>query len=525
MKNMRRCICTLITLLLIFNVLSVVPIKVQASSAIEVSHDASSSQTITYSIDSGTTTYYWGTNSNYKNNPATNPSSNTTLVKKIVSSEGSYYMTTYREVWGSNGFLAGTVTSEYDMVRFYKISLDANGGTVGLSFVLASDYAGGKTDLPIPQRTGYEFKGWATSKSATSGVTSVCPSSNTTYYAIWSYIDNTAPEIYLKSIKGLNTDEVTFSFTASDNVGVDGYYWGTSSDYQNNAYKTLKTNSFVEYVYSGGTYYCFAKDKSGNISNAVSQTINQANFDPNGGSISRSVVLFTDESTFSYPTPARDGYTFEYWQETSDNQEIDFNNIDNNGYNIYNYKAIWKKNTTNSNIRESSVAKVSQKISAKPYKKSYGNKPFNIKAKTSGNGKLSYKSSNKKVATVSSKGKAIIKGCGKTTITIKASSTAKYTYATKKITITVKPGKLKVTGYSKGSSITFKQQPNADGYIAKTKRVGSNYKKIFSASKNKKSISVKGLPKGKYKIKLSAWKKISSKKVYGKETNVIIVIG
>ena len=103
--------------------------------------------------------------------------------------------------------------------------------------------------------------------------------------------------------------------------------------------------------------------------------------------------------------------------------------------------------------------------------------------------------------------------------------TLKYKSASKKITITVRPGKVKVTGYSKGSKITFKKQPNADGYIAKVKKVGSKYRKNIKVSKKSKYISVKSLPKGKYHIKISAWKKISGKKIYGQEQGVLIVKG
>ena len=40
--------------------------------------------------------------------------------------------------------------------------------------------------LPVPTRTGYSFKGWATSTSASSGITgSYTPSGNVTLYAIW----------------------------------------------------------------------------------------------------------------------------------------------------------------------------------------------------------------------------------------------------------------------------------------------------------------------------------------------------
>ena len=70
------------------------------------------------------------------------------------------------------------------------------------------------------------------------------------------------------------------------------------------------------------------------------------------------------------------------------------------------------------------------------FTKDIKSKPFylNAKAKT----KLSYSSSNKKVATVDSKGKVTIKGLGKTIIKIKAKDTSTYAQSYKTIKITVR---------------------------------------------------------------------------------------
>lgn len=57
--------------------------------------------------------------------------------------------------------------------------------------------------LPTPSRDGYDFMGWATSSTATSGTTgSYTPSGNVTLYAIWGakglvYIGNEAYQIYI----------------------------------------------------------------------------------------------------------------------------------------------------------------------------------------------------------------------------------------------------------------------------------------------------------------------------------------
>ena len=160
------------------------------------------------------------------------------------------------------------------------------------------------------------------------------------------------------------------------------------------------------------------------------------------------------------------------------------------------------------------VKKATQKITAKSYTKTYGSKAFSLGAKSSGDGKLTYSSSDKKVATVSSKGVVTVKGCGKATITIKASATSKYKSASKKITITVKPTKLKITGY-KGSKLMFTPQSNVSGYEVKIAKVGSNFRKNLKLSSKSKYLDLKKYSKGDYKIQIRAYKKVSKSTYYG----------
>ena len=160
------------------------------------------------------------------------------------------------------------------------------------------------------------------------------------------------------------------------------------------------------------------------------------------------------------------------------------------------------------------VVQSTQKITAKSYTKTYGSKAFSLGAKSSGDGKLTYSSSDKKVATVSSKGVVTVKGCGKATITIKASATSKYKSASKKITITVKPTKLKITGY-KGSKLMFTPQSNVSGYEVKIAKVGSNFRKNLKLSSKSKYLDLKKYSKGDYKIQIRAYKKVSKSTYYG----------
>lgn len=78
------------------------------------------------------------------------------------------------------------------------------------------------------------------------------------------------------------------------------------------------------------------------------------------------------------------------------------------------------------------------KVSGTSYTKQVGDSKFDLSATTSGNGKLTYKSGNKQVATVSSSGVVTVVGKGSTKISITAAETKKYKKATKSIKITIK---------------------------------------------------------------------------------------
>ena len=164
-----------------------------------------------------------------------------------------------------------------------------------------------------------------------------------------------------------------------------------------------------------------------------------------------------------------------------------------------------------------------QTIKANNFTKVYGTKSFTIGAKTDGNGKLSYTSGNKKVAVVSERGKVTITGCGKTTITIKASETKEYKAAEKKITITVKPKQQKISSVKSTSSKTFtvkwKKDTKATGYIlqyATDKKFEKNVKNVVIANNKTTSKKVSKLKAGKkYYVRICSYKTFSKTKIRG----------
>ena len=77
--------------------------------------------------------------------------------------------------------------------------------------------------------------------------------------------------------------------------------------------------------------------------------------------------------------------------------------------------------------------------------KSMGDAAFNLNAKASGNGALSYSSSDESVATVNAAGKVTIKGPGTTTIAITADAKGNYLQGAAEVTLTVEKGKPTIT--------------------------------------------------------------------------------
>lgn len=181
------------------------------------------------------------------------------------------------------------------------------------------------------------------------------------------------------------------------------------------------------------------------------------------------------------------------------------------------------------------IKQKAQSISyTKSYSKAYGSKAFKVNAKVkTGNGKLSFKSSDKKVATVSSTtGKVTIKGTGACTITVSAAATKNYTKKTVKITIKVSPKKQALTSVKavKGKKLTvkWKKDTRATGYEVQyclKKNFKSGVKKVNIKKNKTTSTTIKSLKKGKkYYVRVRAYKtaKVSGKstKLYGAWSSV-----
>lgn len=207
------------------------------------------------------------------------------------------------------------------------------------------------------------------------------------------------------------------------------------------------------------------------------------------------------------PIPVRDGYTFKGWytKPVGGTRVTESTLITDNAT----YYAHWKK-----------IPKKKQTIKASSLKKAMGSEKFTLKARTNGDGKITYSGSNKKVASVSKKGVVKIKSCGVTTITIKASSTVSYKAAKKKIKLTVVPKKvtgLWVTQTKTTLQAGWEKDPSVTGYkvcfsTSRDFKSGTTYQWYET---NECTFTKRDFEGGqKYYVRVWAYKEVDGKTYY-----------
>lgn len=235
-------------------------------------------------------------------------------------------------------------------------------------------------------------------------------------------------------------------------------------------------------------------------------------FNANGGNTSTTSKSVTYGSAYgTLPTLERTGYRFDGWYTSSSGgtEVTSTTKVSTAGnHTLY---AHWTKLLT-------------QTITATSfYTKTYKSKgKFTLDAVAVG--KLTYKSSNKNVVTVSSAGVVTMKGYGTATITVKAAKTGNYDSATMKITVVVKPKKMKITAINSPSNnalvVQWKTDALATGYqiqISTTKKFTPSKTKVNSKDKNTSTkVTIKPLVSGeKYYVRIRAYKTVDGKSIYG----------
>ncbi|MGN0461595.1 MAG: Ig-like domain-containing protein, partial [Ruminococcus sp.] len=271
-----------------------------------------------------------------------------------------------------------------------------------------------------------------------------------------NFVDVVKPTAKITSTKDIDNKQ-TVTLTLNDDIGIFGYYWGESSDYQNNPFTETSKYSVTKTISNPGTYYLTVKDINGNVSDTVSITFYKISLKANGGDISPTYILASSGNSIDLPVPTKNGYIFIGWAKENADTGYFFETITPTSNATY--YAIWQS---------TGLEKQNQSIdcASSAYAKTYGDKPFNLNAKAET--ALSYASDNKSVVEVSADGTVTIKGAGTATITITAEETNNYNSATATVEITVNKASQKVTGFEQKYEVTFGDKPFSLNAIAET---------------------------------------------------------
>ena len=234
---------------------------------------------------------------------------------------------------------AGTWTSAS---KTFTFSTGQNGtGT------LTASYGSVSTTMPTPARTGYTFKGWSTSATATSGSaagTSVTRDSDITYYAIWVhnsvtlYVDpnggtwegSTAKQEFTRDVSGTRSigdptgKTVTITFDAKG---------GTVSSQSKYVYS--KARPFTSWTYTAGSPSAGTWSSSTKVFTFAGVQSGSGTLTAQYGSISTTM-----------PTTTRPGYTFKGWStsETATSGSAAGTSVTRDS--DITYYAIWTINST-----------------------------------------------------------------------------------------------------------------------------------------------------------------------------------
>ena len=305
-----------------------------------------------------------------------------------------------------------TLTSKMNALQT-KVKLNANGGsingasesTVGITVGAASSATYNLSSY-VPTRDGYTFKGWATSRTATSGSTSVSAGLTPTFYAIWESTVYTIVFDTLIDFTKWNTTSASnatisnvtangFTLTSNEGVGegtsaspyfpvTPGKQYKIDIDFEGDAWDVYiffcdANGSWVDF--SDGPSNRYSSNGSTGISadNAVFTAPNksevvkaQIRLDANGSSNSvrfsnirvyevgvgadnvtyHAPVKVTAGGTYGdLPDPTRPGYTFAGWYDANGNGYGDNGNVaisaDTVVYSTWNansYKVTFEKN-------------------------------------------------------------------------------------------------------------------------------------------------------------------------------------
>ena len=202
----------------------------------------------------------------------------------------------------------------------YTVSYNANGGSGAPSSQTKTHNVTLTLRSNTPTRSGYTFKGWSTSSSATSASYSAGGSfttnANTTLYAVWQ---KNAATTYTVSYNANGGTGAPSSQTKTHNVTLTlRTTTPTRSGYSFLGWSTSSTATSPTY-YAGGSYTANASATLYAVWSYNAPTVYTISFNANGGSGAPSSVTKTHGVTLYLPStePTRTNYDFLGWSTSS----------------------------------------------------------------------------------------------------------------------------------------------------------------------------------------------------------------
>ena len=215
-----------------------------------------------------------------------------------------------------------TLTASWTANPTYTLTYNANGGSGAPSSQTGTTLTIRST---TPTRSGYTFKGWSKSSSATSASYSaggsITLSSNTTLYAVWEQNTTTytltynanggsrAPETQTGTGTGISYT-FTISGTKPTRSGYTFKGWSTSSNATSVSYNAGESITITKNT----TLYAQWEIKEYTL-----------NYDANGGKWetitrkSETMTIEDEDYAISNVIPTREGYEFKYWTTGTSN--------------------------------------------------------------------------------------------------------------------------------------------------------------------------------------------------------------
>ena len=260
-------------------------------------------------------------------------------VKGLKYGSTNIVMNLYENYTGNKNVVATVTVPVTVTANTYTVSYDANGGSGAPSS--QTKYYG--TDIVLssttPTRSGYTFKGWAISSSATSASykpgSTFSSNANTTLYAVWESNATTL------SVNSSNSATIStggemkyFTYTpvssgtyviySTDSVDTKAYIYnssGTQLDYNDDGGEGK--NFRLEYNLTAGTKYTFGVQY---YNSTTTGTINfkfgrvySVTYNANGGENAPASQTkdYGSDLTLSSTEPVRSGYDFLGWATSS----------------------------------------------------------------------------------------------------------------------------------------------------------------------------------------------------------------